>query len=354
MDQTNAERLRRAAVCRDAFELLLTGEPESAVGQLKGLAEAAPGAPYRIEAAFLLALAKAVPYTHRQLASSVDGLRIAAEGDHPIYTPAAKLLLAGHWTRMENYERATELWHALLEPYRLGYSAVAWFHIALNHERAGDHDKARDAMAQARATSDPQYAPKAMSWMITYYNNRGRKDRVEALAEIAFDFPDDPLGLDRYMQKNQHVVIGRQRLLDLAEPGGVLAGAQMLAQANGIKDDPLPIVLSNDLQFQPTPMPGVDLPWFEPYLRHQPGTEALMTTAHQALAYADYVCTQAAIQYLEQNDGPANVFANIVQYPTKFPWGPLMHESIRQRMINVLNAPDDFIPTEWPTIRNSE
>ncbi|GAA3748678.1 hypothetical protein GCM10022225_36100 [Plantactinospora mayteni] len=352
MEET--ERVRRAAVCRDAFELLLTGEPESAAAQLKGLTEAAPGAPYRTEAAFLLALAKAVPYTHRQLEGGAEALRIAAEGDHPIYTPAAKLLLAGHATRVEDYELANRFWNQLAGPYRLGYSAVAWFHIALNHERAGEPDRARDAMAKARATSDPQYAPKAMSWMITYYNDRGRHDRVEALAEIAFDFPDDPLGLDRYMQRNQHAVIGRQKLLDLAEPAGVLAGAQILALANGVEYDPLPIALAGDLQFQPTPMAGVDLPWFEPYLRHQPGTDALFTAAHQALAYADYVCTQAAIQYLERNNGPANTFRNMVQYPSRFPWGPVMHESIRQRMLNVLNAPDHFIPTDWATVHDPE
>jgi hypothetical protein len=209
-------------------------------------------------------------------------------------------------------------------------------------------------MARTRATSDPQYAPKALSWLITYYHQRGRADRVEALAEIAFDVPDDPIGFDSYQATNHLVVVGRHKLIHLADPAEVLAGAQTLAQADGIDDDPLPIALAGDLQSQPVPMAGVDLPWYEPYLRHQPGTARLTSAAHQALAYADFACAQAAIHYLENNKGPANAFANIVQYANQFPWGPIMHESIRQRVLNVLQVPEDYIPADWATTRNPD
>ncbi|MEE6258739.1 hypothetical protein [Plantactinospora sonchi] len=345
----STERIRRAAVCRDAFELLLTGERDSAADQLRRLVDADPDprAPYRTEGAFLLALARAVPKARHPLRDSVPALRITVDGDHPIYSPAARLLLAAHLNREGEYPAAVVLWRKLANANRRGYSPVAWFHLGLHHDREGEHERAREAMAQARASGDPQYVTKALSWLVTYYNDRGRTDRVEALAEVAFDVPDDPLCFDRYYLINQHMVIARQQLVDFAEPAGVLAGAHMLAQANGIEHDPLPIALADDLQSQPTPMPGVDLPWYEPYLRHQPGTERLSTAAHQAMAYADYVCTQAAIQYLERNDGPANVFANIVHFPNRFPWGPIMHESIRQRMLRVLQAPDEFIPADW-------
>ncbi|GAB3158492.1 hypothetical protein GCM10027290_61860 [Micromonospora sonneratiae] len=344
---SDAERIRRAAVCRDAWEALCAGDRQSATDQLGRLVAAPPGAPYLAEAAFLLALAQVDGGSYDPLRGCATALRQAAETAHPVYAPAAKMLLARHCVASANWALAARLWEELARPELRGYNALAWFGLAGLHQRAQEPDQAREAMHRVWSTGDFQFAPRALGWLISHHADNGDTTKAAWLAKSAFGGWGDPLIYDRITLISLHTVVGRSLLHQVIDPQKVLTGAELLAEINAVREEPLARQLARDLGHQPVPMDGVDLPWYEPYLRNQPDATSLHRVAHEALAYADVACGLAAIPYVEGDRGPGNAFEKIVHQAGRYEWGPIMTASIRHRMLSVLGAPDDFIPATW-------
>ncbi|MGH3721883.1 MAG: hypothetical protein ACRDRI_24180 [Pseudonocardiaceae bacterium] len=383
--------------CLEGVALLGEHDLDGAAAVLEPLLDS-QDSPCRVEAAFLLGvvrLAQSVSVVVRRRAAA-DAFAIAAEGGNPVYSPAAAYRYATLLDTSDQ-EQLRACWQRVVDTGSRVYSPVAHYVIAQTWRRAGRDDEAEKSMIRAWGSMDPEYGPKAAVWLTEHAARAGKWDLVTRIGSMA-NFDYGPFFMhNEFEQGQQFAALWRYQLLDNMNPVTVLRATHAIAQFDGVTQTPsLQTLLRDHLAAQPdhpdaadsveTPdpveapevletrlslevpgeseVPGgsedpetLEIPASEAHLWWRPWWIAtvaghqergtLPELTHDLFWLIDRFYARVAWPYAENDvEDPLNLVRNLMHAVDDFRWGPLLQESMRQRMNAIMGF--EVLPPDWP------
>lgn len=376
--------------CLEGVALLGERDLDGAIAVLEPLADA-EDCPCRVEAAFLLGvvrLAEPLPNGVRRRAAAA-AFAIAAAGENPVYSPAAAyryaiLLDTG------DYEQLRASWQRVVDTGSRAYSPVAHYAIAQSWRREGRDDEAEKSMVQVWASADPEYGPKAAVWLTEHAARAGKWDQVKGIG-IMINLEYGPFFMHNEFDQREHLAsMWRYQLLDNLNPMMVLRATHALAQFDGVTETPsLQTMLRNCLDSQDTEdsletltseespktgdageafdsgegadeaqdvptIPAAEVhrwrPWWLGTVASHQERGTLPELTHDLFWLIDRYYAQLAWPYAENDvEDPLGLVRHLMHAVDEFRWGPLLQDSIRERMNAILGF--ELLPPSWPHLR---